>query len=70
MTIQYGTVEYFAELFSDILASVDVETDPESADKILKGFYQSLNDWLDYHEKQVEAYRSMKQKLTTALSNE
>ena len=67
ITLSYGTVEYYAELFSDIISAVDVETDPDSPDKILKGFYQSLDEWLEYHEKQAGAYQIMKQKVTAAL---
>ena len=63
---QYGTVEYYAELFSDIICGVDTD-DPDSVDNILKGFYQSLDEWLEYHEKQAEAYKTMKQKVTAAL---
>ena len=63
---KYATVEYFAELFSDIISAVDSD-EPDIADNILKGFYQSLDEWLEWHEKQTEAYKTMKQKVTAAL---
>lgn len=64
--LEYGTVEYFAEVFSDIISAVDSDR-PDIADNILKGFYQSLNEWLEWHEKQTEEYKTMKQKLSAAL---
>ena len=63
----YGTVEFYSEMFSDILADVDLESAPNSADNILNGFYHALESWLDYHQTQAQAYSLMLFKVQEAL---
>lgn len=65
----YGTVEFYSEMFSDILADVDLETAPNSADNIIQGFYKSIDSWLEYHQNQSEAYKQMKAKVKAALDD-
>ena len=62
----YGTVKWYAEQFSDILADVDTDGPyKNSAENILKGFVAALDSWFDYHKDQADAYVSMKQKISS-----
>ena len=63
----YGTVEFYSEMFSDILADVDLESSPDSADNILKGFYHALDSWFDYHKNQSVIYALMRARVKEAL---
>ena len=65
----YGTVEFYSEMFSDILADVDLESAPNSPDNILKGFYHALDSWFDYHAIQADAYHSLRLKVKKALDD-
>ena len=65
----YGTVEFYSEMFSDILADVDLETAPNSPDNILKGFYHALDSWIDYHHRQTTAYTDLRQRVKEALGD-
>ena len=65
----YGTVEFYSEMFSDILADVDLETAPNSPDNILKGFYHALDSWIDYHQTQTTAYTDLRQRVKEALGD-
>ena len=68
MSKDYGTVEWYAEQFSDILADVSTEGPlAGNADIILEGFYQALYSWCDYHAAQSEAYSDMHLKLKETL---
>ena len=64
----YGTVEWYAEMFGDILADVDTEGPYlDRADNIIKGFMMALDSWHTYHEKQAKAYKDMKSRVEGAL---
>ena len=65
--LKYGTPEYYADMFADILADVDGE-EPGTADNILSGFYVALNEWFDYHEAQANAYLELRQRVREALA--
>lgn len=65
--LTYGTAEYYAEMFSDILADVDSDN-PVYADAILKGFTLALNDWLTYHDEQTKAYKVLRERVHQALA--
>ena len=65
--LTYGTVEYYAEMFGDILADVDSER-PEYAESILQGFVQAVNDWLKYHDEQTKAYKVLRERVHKALT--
>ena len=66
----YGTVEFYSEMFSDILADVDLEGPyKDSLDNIIQGFYKSIDSWLEYHQNQSEAYKQMKAKVKAALDD-
>ena len=65
--LTYGTPEYYAELFADILADVDKDR-PGTVDAILRGFYQALDDWFIYHDHQATTYDELRQRVRKALS--
>ena len=64
----YGTVEFYAEQFSDILADVDAKESSYGAN-IVKGFYEAVDDWLDYHKNQTEAYAELRRSIREAILN-
>lgn len=66
-TLEYGTVEFYADQFSDILADVDCEND-KYATNIIAGFLMSIDDWLKYHDNQADAYREIRERVCQALS--
>ena len=68
MTHAYGTVEFYFEQFSDILADVDAK-DSSYGENIVKGFYAALDDWLDYHKNQTEAYAELRRSIQEAILN-
>ena len=52
MTYQYGTKEFYAEQFADIIADVQHDS-PEFSDNLVSGFLLALDDWRKYHVKQI-----------------
>ena len=64
---EYGTVEYYSEMFSDILADVDVEHYPEVIENIYKGFLLSIDSWSDYHNSQADAYKGFRERVRKTL---
>jgi len=68
MTSSYGTVDFYADQFADILADVDT-TEPSYAANIVKGFYQAIDEWLDYHKNQTEAYAELRRHVQEAALN-
>ena len=65
--LEYGSVEFYAEHFGDMLADVDGE-DPTTTDNIIKGFLMSVEDWFNYHEQQANAYAQLRQRVREALA--
>ena len=66
MTVKYGTVEYYAEQFSDILADIQHDQ-PEYGNNLVEGFLLALADWRDYHANQVNEYNRVEQRVSTSL---
>ncbi len=64
---QYGSVEYYADGFSEFLADVDSEN-PATAENLIKGFYQALDSWFDYHDKQAREYADIRKRVRQALT--
>ena len=62
--MDYGTVEYYKEMFSDILADVGshelVEDNLTEGAKILAGFEAAINDWINYHETAALSFQKIK----------
>ena len=59
---EYGSSEYYSELFSDILADVgtgDPEEDKTVARNILAGFRMAIESWADYHKTSAISYDNM-----------
>ena len=52
---EYGTVWYYANLFSDILADVGDDEKIDRIPLILAGFQLAIKQWQEYH--QVAAYK-------------
>jgi hypothetical protein len=58
----YGTPEYYAELFSDILADVATgipEEDKQTIVNVMAGFEQAIIRWMKYHEDSITRYREL-----------
>ena len=66
MTVEYGTVEYYAEQFADFIADVQHDQ-PQYGDAIVEGFLLALADWRDYHANQVNEYNRIEQRVRTSL---
>ncbi len=64
----YGSVGFYEEMFNDILADVAAD-DPSYGENIVKGFYAALDDWLDYHKNQTEAYAELRRSIQEAILN-
>jgi hypothetical protein len=65
--LKYGSVEFYAEHFGDMLADVDGD-DPTITDNIIKGFFTAVDDWFNYHEQQANAYAQLRQRVREALA--
>ena len=52
MTQQYGTKAYYAEMFADFIADVQHDS-PEMSDNLVAGFLLAIDDWRQYHVKQI-----------------
>ena len=61
-TEPYGTVRYYADMFSDFIADASAD-DKSSADRIIEGFKLALQEWREYYEKNAEEIKRMQQKL-------
>ena len=62
MTPEYGTKEYYADMFSDFIADVDPER-PETSENIIEGFKLALNGWREYHEQMKDQLEVMQKKV-------
>ena len=60
----YGSVGFYEEMFSDILA--DVEN--EDVDNIYQGFLNSLEGWFNYHDYAARKYAAFRQRVSEALT--
>ena len=55
---EYGSVEFFTEMFDDILADVEADK-PEIGNNIITAFKLAIAGWRDYHKKQAEEYNRL-----------
>tara|TARA_E500000318_G_C3507475_1_gene190921 strand:+ start:198 stop:395 length:198 start_codon:yes stop_codon:yes gene_type:complete len=60
----YGTVKFYEEMFSDILADVS----EEDVDNIYQGLLNSLESWFNYHDNAARKYAAFRQRVSEALS--
>ena len=51
--IVFGTPEYYAEMFADIVADVQHDA-PERTDNLIAGFKLAIADWHKYHVDQAK----------------
>jgi len=63
--LKYGTPEYYAEQFADILADVQGD-EPHYGDAIVEGFILAIQDWRDYYSKQVNEFKRIEQRVRQA----
>jgi hypothetical protein len=66
MTVKYGTPEFYAEQFADLLADVQSDS-PEYGDALVKGFLMAFAEWKDYHANQVNEYNRIEQRVRASL---
>ena len=52
MNHQYGTKEFYAEQFADLIADVQHDS-PECSDNLVAGFLLAIDDWRKYHVNQI-----------------
>ena len=52
MNYEYGTKEYYAEQFADLISDVQHDS-PEFSDNLIAGFLLALDDWRKYHVNQI-----------------
>ena len=52
MKHEYGSPQYYAEMFADFIADIQHDS-PEISDNLLAGFKLAINDWREYHVKQI-----------------
>jgi len=66
---EYGTTEYYSEMFSDILADVGSGLPEEPKDataiRLLKAFEMAIISWLDYHDDASSRYRELHRRFLT-----
>lgn len=64
---QYGTAEYYEDMFSDLLADVDSDR-PDTTENLIQGFYRALDSWFEYHDKQAREYADIRKRVRQALT--
>ena len=52
MKHQYGTAEYYAEMFADFIADAQHDS-PDISDNLVAGFRMAIDDWRKYHVNQI-----------------
>ena len=61
---EYGTKEYYQELFSDIISDTGcyetVEENYETVMTIMAGFQAAIDSWLKYHRTAVESFEDLR----------
>lgn len=57
--IEYGSIEYYENMFADILADVGTGNSAQNdiaSINILLGFERAVQGWLDYHQQSATSY--------------
>ena len=52
MKHDYGTKEYYAEMFADFIADIQHDS-PEISNNLVAGFLLAIDDWRKYHVNQI-----------------
>ena len=66
MKYEYGTKEYYAEMFADFIADVQHDS-PETSDNLVAGFLLAIDDWRKYHVKQILELDRVESKLNDQI---
>ena len=64
---QYGSAEFYVDMFGDLLADVDSEN-AATTENIIQGFYRALDSWFEYHDKQAREYADIRKRVRQALT--
>ena len=59
---EYGSQEYFCDLFSDIIADLETEGNIRN---VMAGFEKAICSWLDYHDEASSRYRELHRRFLT-----
>ena len=59
---EYGTVQFYAEQFADIIADIQHDS-PETSDNLIAGFKLAIDDWRKYHVNQILELDRVEEKL-------
>ena len=65
---EYGTVEHYTEMFSDILADCSTgvaENDDITVRNVMAGFEQAIISWMKYHEASRDQYQELHRRFIT-----
>ena len=65
--LEYGTADFYAEMFGDLLADVDAK-DPDTTKNLIEGFYRAIDSWFEYHDEQARAYADLRKRVREALA--
>jgi len=65
--LEYGTADFYAEQFSDLLADVDAQN-PDTTKNLIEGFYRAIDSWFEYHDEQARAYADIRKRVRQALT--
>ena len=60
--MNFGTENYYAELFADIIADAQHDQ-PQTGDNLIAGFKFAINEWRQYHVNQVLELERIEAKL-------
>ena len=64
---EYGTVEFYTDQFSDILADIQYDR-PDITDNLVEGFRLAITDWKTYYEDQVNAMAATEKKFNETFN--
>ena len=59
----YGTPEFYANLFSDIVGDIGDDAPVDPTDNIIEGFIMAIDSWLEYHQGAAARYQAFRDKL-------
>jgi hypothetical protein len=65
--IKYSTVEFYADMFGDLLADVQSD-DPTTTENLIQGFYRAIDDWFNYHDEQARTYADIRKRVRETLT--
>jgi hypothetical protein len=63
VTSSYGSVEFYAGEFSDLIADVG---DGPLMDNLVAGFFQAIDEWENYHTEAAKRYGSFRERIRKA----